>query len=147
MNFGYLLAAVAAATEEMSASIREISGSAAGAARVAREAVDIAASTNRTVTKLGDSSSEIGKIVRVITGTAQQTKLLALNATSLFGAVRAQTARTSADTTARSGKYAVTLRVPEGGIYAGEDIKLEFRVVDMSVDDPVLGPAGVTRGN
>jgi len=71
--------------------------------------------------------------------------LLALCATSVFGAVRAQTTRTSADATARSGKYAVTLRLPEGGIYAGEDVELEFRVVDLSADDLVLGPVGVIR--
>jgi methyl-accepting chemotaxis protein len=72
---------VAAGTEEMSASIREIARNAADAAKVAREAVDLAASTNATVTKLGDSSTEVGNVIKVITSIAQQTKLLALNAT------------------------------------------------------------------
>ena len=72
---------VAASTEEMSASIREIAGNSAQAARVAREAVTLASGANKTVTKLGESSSEIGKVIRVITAIAQQTKLLALNAT------------------------------------------------------------------
>jgi methyl-accepting chemotaxis protein len=65
----------------MSASIREIARNAADAAKVAREAVDLAASTNATVTKLGDSSTEVGNVIKVITSIAQQTKLLALNAT------------------------------------------------------------------
>jgi methyl-accepting chemotaxis protein len=73
--------AVAAGSEEMSASIREIAKNAADAARVAAQAVSVAASTNTTMTKLGDSSADIGKVVRVITSIAQQTKLLALNAT------------------------------------------------------------------
>jgi len=72
---------VAAGTEEMSASIREIAKNAADAARVAASAVGVAATTNTTVTKLGESSAEIGKVIKVITSIAQQTNLLALNAT------------------------------------------------------------------
>jgi methyl-accepting chemotaxis protein len=36
---------------------------------------------NRTITKLGESSVEIGKVIKVITSIAEQTNLLALNAT------------------------------------------------------------------
>jgi methyl-accepting chemotaxis protein len=75
------IATVAAASEEMTASIREIAGSATDAAGVARGAVDVAESANATVSKLGQSSTEIGKIVNVITSIAEQTNLLALNAT------------------------------------------------------------------
>ncbi|MGB9236904.1 MAG: methyl-accepting chemotaxis protein, partial [Terriglobales bacterium] len=45
------------------------------------EAVAAAESTNQTVSKLGESSAEIGKVIEVITSIAQQTNLLALNAT------------------------------------------------------------------
>ena len=72
---------VAAAAEEMSASIREIAKNAADAARVAMSAVEVADETNSVVSKLGDSSADIGKVVKVITSIAQQTNLLALNAT------------------------------------------------------------------
>jgi methyl-accepting chemotaxis protein len=72
---------VATGTEEMSASIREIAKNAAEAARVAGSAVSVAALTNTTVAKLGESSAEVGKVIKVITSIAQQTKLLALNAT------------------------------------------------------------------
>ncbi|MBK7972622.1 MAG: PAS domain S-box protein [Deltaproteobacteria bacterium] len=72
---------VATAAEEMSASIKEIAKNAAEAARVATSAVKVASDTNRTVSKLGDSSAEIGKVIKVITSIAQQTNLLALNAT------------------------------------------------------------------
>jgi len=48
---------------------------------VAKNAVGVAQSTNQTVAKLGESSEEIGKVVKLITSIAQQTNLLALNAT------------------------------------------------------------------
>jgi methyl-accepting chemotaxis protein len=72
---------VATGAEEMNASIKEIAKNAAEAAKVAAQAVEVATATNTTVAKLGDSSAEIGQIIKVITGIAQQTNLLALNAT------------------------------------------------------------------
>jgi methyl-accepting chemotaxis protein len=48
---------------------------------VAKNAVNVAHSTNETVKKLGESSQEIGNVIKVITSIAQQTNLLALNAT------------------------------------------------------------------
>ncbi|WP_233492132.1 methyl-accepting chemotaxis protein [Blastococcus sp. TF02A-30] len=73
--------AVAAGGEQMGASIREISTNATEAARVAGQAVTVAATTNETVRALGDSSARIGEVVKVITSIAEQTNLLALNAT------------------------------------------------------------------
>jgi methyl-accepting chemotaxis protein len=72
---------VAGGSEEMSASIAEIAKNAADAARVAGQAVEVAGTANTTVAKLGESSAEIGKVIKVITSIAQQTNLLALNAT------------------------------------------------------------------
>jgi methyl-accepting chemotaxis protein len=72
---------VAAGSTEMGASIRQIAQNANDAAQVAAEAVEVAESTNHTVSKLGDSSAEIGNVVKVITSIAEQTNLLALNAT------------------------------------------------------------------
>ncbi|SNY53550.1 methyl-accepting chemotaxis protein [Paractinoplanes atraurantiacus] len=72
---------VSAGSEEMGASIREISQNAAEAARVAAEAVTVTAATSATMNKLGDSSAEIGNVIKTITAIAEQTNLLALNAT------------------------------------------------------------------
>ena len=65
----------------MGASIREISQNATEAAQVAAEAVTLAATTSVTMNKLGESSTEIGNVIKVITAIAEQTNLLALNAT------------------------------------------------------------------
>jgi methyl-accepting chemotaxis protein len=72
---------VASSSEEMLSSIREISRNAHDAARIAKSAVAVATATNQTIAQLGDSSKEIGKVIKVITSIAQQTNLLALNAT------------------------------------------------------------------
>jgi methyl-accepting chemotaxis protein len=72
---------VATGAQEMTAGNREISKNASEAARVATAAVKAADSTNLTITKLNESSAEIGKVIKVITSIAQQTNLLALNAT------------------------------------------------------------------
>lgn len=72
---------VATGTEEMSASIREIAQNASSAANVAADAVGVAQSTNATVAKLGESSTEVGNVIKVINSIAEQTNLLALNAT------------------------------------------------------------------
>ena len=72
---------VATGSEEMSASIREIAQNANEAAKVAGSAVTVADSANTTISKLGESSAEVGQVVKVITSIAEQTNLLALNAT------------------------------------------------------------------
>ena len=72
---------VAAGAEQMGASIREISQNANEAARASNEAVEQSERTRVTVVDLGTSSQEIGAVVKVITSIAEQTNLLALNAT------------------------------------------------------------------
>lgn len=79
--FSKNVVAVASATGQMQLAIREISKNAVESARVAGNAVSVARSTNQTVRKLGESSREIGNVIKVITSIAEQTNLLALNAT------------------------------------------------------------------
>jgi len=75
------LQTVATGAEEMGASIKEIAKNATEAAKIATSAVKVAETTTATVSKLGESSTEIGLVIKVITSIAQQTNLLALNAT------------------------------------------------------------------
>ncbi|WP_445632669.1 Methyl-accepting chemotaxis protein [Nostoc sp. DSM 114161] len=72
---------VVTAVEEMNASIREIAKTVTEGAKVTIEAVKTTDRTNQTINKLAQSSTEIGKVIKVITAIAGQTNLLALNAT------------------------------------------------------------------
>jgi methyl-accepting chemotaxis protein len=72
---------VATGSSQMESAIREIAHNATQAARVAGQAVDVAEATTKTVGKLGDSSQEIATVIKLINGIAEQTNLLALNAT------------------------------------------------------------------
>jgi len=72
---------VAAAAEELSASIVEISNKVSESSVRAREAADQAEATNRTVETLEQATNRIGTVVTLIQDIAEQTNLLALNAT------------------------------------------------------------------
>ncbi|NLT56037.1 MAG: methyl-accepting chemotaxis protein [Actinomycetales bacterium] len=72
---------IAAGAEEMSSSITEIARNANDAAQMGTHARELADATNVTVAKLGDSSTEIGNVIKVINSIAEQTNLLSLNAT------------------------------------------------------------------
>jgi|HubBroStandDraft_6_1064221.scaffolds.fasta_scaffold04376_3 methyl-accepting chemotaxis protein len=75
------LQSVSTGAGEMTLTIQSIASNANEAAKVAGSAVSAAEAANATVAKLGQSSAEIGVVVKVITSIAQQTNLLALNAT------------------------------------------------------------------
>jgi methyl-accepting chemotaxis protein len=72
---------VASATEEMASSINEISRRVQDSARMATEAVDQARKTNDRVSQLSKAAVRIGDVVELINTIAEQTNLLALNAT------------------------------------------------------------------
>ena len=73
--------AASTAAEELTASIGAISANAWEAARVASTAVEVAGLTSAIMAKLGQSSADIGTVIKEIRGDAEQTNLLALNAT------------------------------------------------------------------
>jgi len=71
----------ASAAEEMSASIGEINRQVSEAAEVSNQANAEALRTNETVRGLADAGNKIGEVIELISGIAEQTNLLALNAT------------------------------------------------------------------
>jgi methyl-accepting chemotaxis protein len=73
--------AVAAAVEELNASINEIAQQVNESARVAGTAASQANDTNAQVQGLASAAQKIGDVVKLISEIAEQTNLLALNAT------------------------------------------------------------------
>ncbi len=72
---------VASNMEEMVAAIKEITKTTNEASSLSNEAMKMANSTDDIIGKLGESSVDIGNVIKVISSIAQQTNLLALNAT------------------------------------------------------------------
>jgi methyl-accepting chemotaxis protein len=75
------LSGVAAATEQLSASISEIGVQVTRAATAAHEAVQRATTTDAKVSDMALAADQVGTVVRLIHDIAQRTNLLALNAT------------------------------------------------------------------
>jgi methyl-accepting chemotaxis protein len=75
------LIAVAAAVEELTSSVGEISRQVTSSAEVSRQAVLRAEASHDTMKGLADATSRIGDVVHLISDIAGQTNLLALNAT------------------------------------------------------------------
>ena len=72
---------MSAGAEQLAASVSEIAASTSRAAEVARTSVVAADEANDQIGQLGAAVSEISEVVRLITSIAEQTNLLALNAT------------------------------------------------------------------
>ncbi|MBG6201244.1 methyl-accepting chemotaxis protein [Labrenzia sp. EL_13] len=72
---------VAAAAEELSASVNEIRRQVQSSSEIAAKAAGEAESTNQRMSGLSESASRIGEVVTLIQAIAEQTNLLALNAT------------------------------------------------------------------
>ncbi|WP_377809662.1 methyl-accepting chemotaxis protein [Azospirillum sp. A29] len=73
--------AVAAAAEQLTASIAEIGRQMAGSTEMAERAVGDVRRTADVIADLSGAAQQVGEIVRMITDIASQTNLLALNAT------------------------------------------------------------------
>ncbi len=72
---------VASATEEMTSSVNEISRQVQESAKIAGDAVKQAQQTDNRINELSQAAGRIGDVVKLITAIAEQTNLLALNAT------------------------------------------------------------------
>src|SRR5579862_7993597 len=57
----------------------------------------------------------------------------------LLGSATSAQQKAAAHPVQKSGKYAVELRLPAEGLYAGEEADVELHISDTSQDDPVQG--------
>lgn len=72
---------VSETTDELTASVQEISRQVAQSTQIASKAVEEATGTNQAVKELANAAQRIGEVVNMINNIAGQTNLLALNAT------------------------------------------------------------------
>ncbi len=72
---------VASASEELASSVGEIARQVQESSRIAGEAVSQATQTDARIAELSNAAGRIGDVVKLITAIAEQTNLLALNAT------------------------------------------------------------------
>ncbi|WP_114086411.1 methyl-accepting chemotaxis protein [Thalassospira profundimaris] len=75
------VSAVSSATEQLSASVREIERQIVKAEEISQNAVGQARRSDETVRQMSETASRIGEVINLITNIADQTNLLALNAT------------------------------------------------------------------
>ncbi len=118
-------ASSASATEEMNAAVSEIARTTASTVALAREVVEAATSSGESMEKLRSRTEEIGGIVDMITKIAEQTNLLALNATIEaarageagrgFAVVASEIKELSRETTTATAKIAEMIAAIQGG--------------------------------
>ncbi len=122
---------------EMTLTIQNIAANTNEAAKVAGSAVSAAQVANATVAKLGQSSAEIGVVIKVITSIAQQTNLLALNAT--IEAARAGEAGKGFAVVANEVK-----ELAKQTAQATEDISRKITAIQVDTKDAVSAIATVS---
>lgn len=129
---------VAAATEELSASIHEISSQVSQATKITQGAVNTAHKTNHTVQDLEQAALRIGTVVNLISDIAEQTNLLALNAT--IEAARAGEAGKGFAVVASEVKNLANQTTK-----ATEDITTQIGEVQGATKESVIAIEGITK--
>lgn len=130
--------ASAAATEEMTASIGEISNSVQKAASFAEQAVSCAQEASVTIKTLAQRSLEVNQVVKLINSIAEQTNLLALNAT--IEAARAGEAGKGFAVVASEVKT-----LARGTATATEEVSQKIRAIQEGTDNAVKAVAKITE--
>ncbi len=128
----------AAAAEELSASIKEISRQLAQANEVVRSAASDAIATNDDIAALAQVAQRIGDVVKLIQDIAEQTNLLALNAT--IEAARAGEAGRGFAVVASEVKSLAVQTAKATG-----EITREISSVQASTGDAVTAIRAITR--
>lgn len=146
---------VAAAAEELSASIVEISNKVSESSARAREAADQADETNRTVETLEQATNRIGTVVTLIQDIAEQTNLLALNATieaarageagKGFAVVASEVKSLASQTGKATEEITIQIKSVQDGVAAAVTAIREVSEAIREIDSHVTAIAGAVE--
>lgn len=128
---------VASATEQLANSSQEIGARVAESAAIASQAAASAQATNTTVTSLSDAAQRIGQVATLIQDIAEQTNLLALNAT--IEAARAGEAGKGFAVVASEVKSLANQTAS-----ATEEIGSQIRAIQSAAGETVTAIGGIT---
>jgi len=129
---------VAAAAEQLSSSVAEISRQVMRSSEIASKAVGDAEHTNATVGALSTGAEKIGEVVKLIHSIAAQTNLLALNAT--IEAARAGESGRGFAVVASEVKALANQTAK-----ATEEISAQVAAMQASTSDAVVSIGGITE--
>ena len=132
------VSAIAAATQELSASIAEIEQRVGTAVQIARRGAEDAKLTDAKVHELAATAERIGAVVKLINEIAAQTNLLALNAT--IEAARAGEAGRGFAVVASEVKGLANQTAK-----ATEDIAAQIEAIQSVTDETVTAMVGIGR--
>ncbi|HEY0870066.1 MAG TPA: methyl-accepting chemotaxis protein [Acidothermaceae bacterium] len=133
---------IASATEETTATMREVAAHAIDASGLGQSGVEQITVAGRSVEDLRDASKRVEEVLRLINGVARQTHLLALNATIEaaragehgrgFAVVASEVKLLAEQTASATGNVAATMReIDEGSEHAGSSM--------LSVSETIYG--------
>ncbi|MFC6199043.1 methyl-accepting chemotaxis protein [Ponticaulis profundi] len=153
---------VASGSSQLANSVDEISQQASKAYQISEKAVDEARATNGHILKLSQSADQIGAIISLISDIAEQTNLLALNATieaarageagkgfavvaSEVKQLATQSAKASGDISKQISAVQDATRLVVSAIEGIEKIITDVNAISMSISGAVEEQAAVTR--
>lgn len=131
------LQVVSSAVEEMSISIGEVATKASDGARVSKEAATIAQDTQSLVRDLGTGAENIGKVIEIIAKIAEQTNMLALNA-SIEAAGAGEAGKGFAVVASEVKELAKQTAA------SSEDIKKQIQAIQKSTDETIRAIGNIT---
>jgi aerotaxis receptor len=131
------LQVVSSAVEEMSISIGEVATKASEGARVSKEAATIAQETQSLVRDLGTGAENIGKVIEIIAKIAEQTNMLALNA-SIEAAGAGEAGKGFAVVASEVKELAKQTAA------SSEDIKKQIQAIQKSTDETIQAIGNIT---
>ena len=124
---------VTSAVFQMTETIGSIARNASQATEVAEKATEITGNTSHLVNKLAESSVGIGEVTKAITSIAEQTNVLALNAT--ITEISSILAKSTEDSSTIFGNISAVAAAADGTLTGANDAKIASATLDKMAEE------------